>query len=178
MRLKHYFRTILLGSSISFLVSCAAWHSGQQDNSSMVDGATADASNAQPTGLGDESSVQSSADSEQNLTKRTYYFAFDRSDVRDEDKPAIEANAQYLLNHPNAKALIEGHTDPRGSREYNIALGERRSKAIQQLLKEHGVSSSQVRIISYGAEKLASSGHAETDYQLDRRGTLVYLQQG
>jgi peptidoglycan-associated lipoprotein len=179
MRLKDYFRTIMLGSSIVVLTSCAAWHSNQQDASSIIDGNSSLASNAQPTGLGEDSAVQENTTmaSDQDLTKRTYYFDYDKSAVRDEDKPAIEANAQYLLNHPNAKALVEGHTDPRGSREYNIALGERRSKAIQELLKEQGVKSSQIRIISYGAEKLASNGHADSDYQLDRRGVLVYLQQ-
>lgn len=178
MRLKHYFRTILLGSSIGILTSCAAWHSGQQDASSIIDGNSNLASNAQPSGLGEDSNVQETAAAgDQDLTKRTYYFDYDKSTIRDEDKPAIEANAQYLVSHPNAKALVEGHTDPRGSREYNIALGERRSKAIQELLKEQGVKSSQIRIISYGAEKLAANGRSDSDYQLDRRGVLVYLQQ-
>ncbi len=178
MRLMPYFRTILLGSGLALLTSCAAWHNGQQDtaSSSIIDGNVNEATSAQPTGLGDESTL-ASAETDQSLSSRTYYFDFDKSEVRDEDKPAIQANAQYLMNHPNAKALIEGHTDPRGSREYNIALGERRSKAIQAMFKGHGVSSSQVRIISYGAEKLASNGRAESDYQLDRRGVLVYLQQ-
>lgn len=176
MRLKSYIRAVLLGTGIGFLTSCAAWHSGQQDASSIVDGNSV-ASNAQPSGLGEDASVQGSVASDQDLTKRTYYFAFDKSEIRDEDRPAIEANAQYLVNHPDAKTLIEGHTDPRGSREYNIALGERRSKAIQELLKEQGVQSSQIRLISYGAEKLASNGHSDSDYQLDRRGVLVYLQQ-
>lgn len=178
MRLKLYFRTILLGSCIGVLTSCAAWRSGQ-DTSSIIDGNANYASNAQPSGLGEDAAVQENAsnNADQDLTKRTYYFDYDKSVIRDDDKPAIEANAQYLNNHPNAKALIEGHTDPRGSREYNIALGERRSKAVEALLKEQGVKSSQIRIISYGAEKLASNGHTDSDYQLDRRGVLVYLQQ-
>ncbi len=176
MQLKPFIRAILLGTSLCLLTSCAAWRSGQQDTaSSIVDGNSV--ASAQPTGLGDDSSVEGTALADQDLTKRTYYFNFDRSDIRDEDRPAIEANAQYLVTHQDAKALIEGHTDPRGSREYNIALGERRSKAIQETLKNQGVKSSQVRIISYGAEKLAANGHSESDYQKDRRGVLVYLQQ-
>ena len=178
MRLKLYFRTLLLGSSLGLLTSCAAWHSGQQDTSSIIDGNANYASNAQPAGLGEEASVATNgSDPEQNLTKRTYYFDYDRSNLRDEDKPAVEANAQYLNNHPSAKVLLEGHTDPRGSREYNIALGERRSKAIAEVMKQQGAKDSQLRIISYGAEKLASNGHTDSDYQLDRRGVLVYLQQ-
>ena len=176
MRLKPFIRAVLLGTGIVLLTSCAAWHSGQQDTSSIVDGNNV-ASNATPSGIGEDTSVQGTIASDQDLTKRTYYFEFDRSNVRDDDKPAIEANAQYLVNHPDAKALIEGHTDPRGSREYNIALGERRSKAIQEIMKGNGVKNGQLRIISYGAEKLASNGRSEDDYQQDRRGVLVYLQQ-
>ena len=72
--------------------------------------------------------------------------------------------------------LLEGHTDPRGSREYNIGLGERRAKAVAQVLTDKGVDPSQIRVVSYGAEKLATAGHSDSDYQLDRRVVLVYVQ--
>lgn len=176
-QLKVLFRTVLLGSCLCILTSCAAWKSNHnQDSAAVIDG---NSPAAQTAGLGDESEDQGStvASRDQDLTKRTYYFDFDKSDIRDEDRPAIEANANYLQSHPSAKTLLEGHTDPRGSREYNIALGERRAKAIEAVMKEKGVNSSQVRLISYGAEKLASNGHNEEDYQQDRRGVLVYLQQ-
>ena len=177
-KIKLYFRTLLLGSGLCILTSCAAWKSDKDNTSAIIDGNTTTASNVQPTGLGEDPSVQGDvAARDQDLTKRTYYFDFDKSEVRDEDKPAIEANATYLLSHPNAKALLEGHTDPRGSREYNIALGERRSKSIAEILKGKGVNASQIRLISYGSEKLAANGHTDTDYQQDRRGVLVYLQQ-
>ncbi len=170
MQIKQFLRIILVAGSISLLASCAAWKSGQ-DGSAIVDGNT----EAQPSGLGEDSSLAANRD--QDLTKRTYYFDYDSSQVRSDDVPAIEANADYLVNHPNAKVLVEGHTDPRGSREYNIALGERRAKAVAEILKERGVKASQIRLISYGSEKLASNGHNESDYQLDRRDVLVYLQQ-
>lgn len=169
-------RAFLLGSCVCLLTSCAAWKSDKdQANAAVVDGN----STVQPTGLGEDSSVQGGtmASRDQDLTKRTYFFDYDKSEVRDEDRPAIEANADYLVNHPSAKALLEGHTDPRGSREYNIALGERRSKAISSILKTKGVNESQIRQISYGSEKLASNGRTDADYQQDRRGVLVYLQQ-
>lgn len=182
-KVKQHFRTILLGSSLMMLTACAAWKSSGQDNASaIIDGDTHYASNAQPLGLGEEDSIQNDsvqndlASHDHDLSKRTYYFAFDRSEVRAGDVPAIEANAEYLASHPNAKVLIEGHTDPRGSREYNIALGERRAKAVMRILKGKGVSPSQIRLISYGAEKLASNGRTDSDYQLDRRDILVYLQ--
>lgn len=108
------------------------------------------------------------------LSRRVYYFAFNSNIVNDSDKPAIFANANYLVAHPNVTVTVEGNTDPRGSREYNIGLGERRARAVADLLLSRGVRRSQIHIVSYGYEKLASPGHTEADYQLDRRVALVY----
>lgn len=171
--LKSCLSRVLLGICVVTLSSCASWKSSHSSSGSSDDAYA----NAQATGLGDEAALQGSGAHEQDLTKRTYYFDFDRSEVREDDRPAIEANADYLINHPNAKVLVEGHTDPRGSREYNIALGERRAKAVAAILEEKGVNASQVRLISYGSEKLATMGRSDADYQLDRRVVLTYLQQ-
>ena len=111
------------------------------------------------------------------LAKRVYHFEFNKSEVLEEDKSGIAANADNLISHPSAKILLEGHSDPRGSREYNVALGERRANAVADLLKAKGVNPDQIRTISYGAERLATPGHSEEDYQQDRRVVLVYLQQ-
>ena len=110
------------------------------------------------------------------MSKRTYYFAFDSSDVQQSDMPSINANANYLISHARARITIEGHTDPRGSREYNVALGERRADAVLDILKSRGVNPNQVRVVSYGAERLASPGRDEESYQLDRRAVIVYTQ--
>lgn len=107
--------------------------------------------------------------------KRVYYFDFDSNIVHEEDKVALGGNASYLRSHPNISVLLEGHTDPRGSREYNIGLGERRAKAVANVLIANGINPGQIRVVSYGAEKLASPGHSEAAYQLDRRVVLVYL---
>lgn len=107
---------------------------------------------------------------------QTYYFDFNKSDVRSNDRESVNVQARYLAAHQNAKVLLEGNTDPRGSREYNIALGERRANAVADILKLQGVDASQIRVVSYGAEKLASQGHSEEDYQQDRRVVLSYEQ--
>jgi peptidoglycan-associated lipoprotein len=125
----------------------------------------------QGAGFGDQNGEEGGR---QGLSKRVYYFDFDKSDIHDEDKPAISAQADYLVAHPNARAILEGHTDPRGSREYNVALGERRANAVAEFLKSKGVNSSQVQVVSYGAQRLAVPGRTERDYQLDRRVVLVY----
>lgn len=109
-------------------------------------------------------------------SKDVFYFEFDKSVVSDSDKPAIYAKADYLLANPNAKIILEGHTDPRGSREYNVGLGERRANAIAELLREKGVNPSQIRIVSYGAERLATTGHNEEAYQMDRRAIFARIQ--
>lgn len=103
-----------------------------------------------------------------------YYFDFDKSVVRDEDKPSLQVQAHYLISHPQAKILITGNTDERGSREYNIALGRRRALSVQQFLIANGVSARQILTVSYGAEKPIAFGHSEADYAKNRRADLQY----
>ncbi len=114
--------------------------------------------------------------SSMTVGEQTYYFDFNKSDVHEADKASIKVQADYLIKNSNAKLLLEGYTDPRGSREYNIALGEHRANAVADVLKSDGVSAEQVRTVSYGAEKLASQGHTDADYALDRRVHLLYVE--
>ena len=175
MNLRKWMQVILVGSSIITLAACSA---RKHDDSAAIDQANSAYSNsdAQASGLGQESSFGDQAGGRRSASNRIYYFAFDSDIVGDEYRPAINANAQYLLAHPNAKVMLEGHTDPRGSREYNIGLGERRAKAVAQILTSKGVNPGQIRVVSYGAEKLAVAGYSESAYQQDRRVVLVYLQ--
>lgn len=133
---------------------------------------------AQASGAGSGADYGDGVGSKHASAKDVYYFDFDRSVVSPQDKPAIYAKADYLIAHPKAKIILEGHTDPRGSREYNVGLGERRANAIADMLKAKGVNPSQIRMLSYGAERLAAQGHSEEDYQLDRRAIFAHIQQG
>ncbi|MBN1684277.1 MAG: peptidoglycan-associated lipoprotein Pal [Gammaproteobacteria bacterium] len=108
------------------------------------------------------------------LAKRSYYFDFDSNEVRQSDYPAVKAHARYLIEHKNARIVLQGNADIRGSREYNIALGQRRADAVADILKMQGVASKQIRTISFGAEKPIATGHTEEDYQLNRRVDIVY----
>ncbi len=108
------------------------------------------------------------------VENQTYYFDFDKSMVRDQDKPSLQVQAHYLISHPQAKILIAGNTDERGSREYNIGLGQRRALSIQQFLIANGVNEKQILTVSYGAEKPVAFGHNETDYAKNRRADLQY----
>ncbi|MEQ9511076.1 MAG: OmpA family protein, partial [Alloalcanivorax xenomutans] len=85
------------------------------------------------------------------------------------------AHATYLKNNANAKLRLEGHADERGTREYNVALSERRAQAVQKFLRVQGVSSSQLEVVSYGEEKPAAFGHSEMDWAKNRRVELNYV---
>ncbi|OGT35435.1 MAG: hypothetical protein A3F11_01530 [Gammaproteobacteria bacterium RIFCSPHIGHO2_12_FULL_37_14] len=177
MKLKRWIQIILISTCVVALAGCHAKR--KTDQSAINEANAAYATGAQTSGLGDESRFndQSGSHAGMNLSaKHVYYFDYDSNVVHEADKPAIEANADYMLAHENAKVMLEGHTDPRGSREYNIGLGERRARAVGEMMKEKGINPSQIRIVSYGAQKLAIPGHSETDYQKDRRVVLVYLQ--
>lgn len=108
------------------------------------------------------------------LSKRTIYFEYDSSQVLNEFFPVIEAHAQYLMEHPNQRITLEGHSDERGTREYNIALAEQRAKSVFKMLQLIGVMSNQVDIVSYGEEKPDAMGHDNESFALNRRVRIVY----
>ena len=108
------------------------------------------------------------------LSKRTIYFEFDSYDLSAEDREVISAHAQYMAANPNAKVVLEGHADERGTREYNIALGERRAKAVAQLMLVQGVAQSQTDVISFGEERPAMFGSSEEAWERNRRVEIVY----
>ncbi|MFC0309243.1 peptidoglycan-associated lipoprotein Pal [Gallibacterium trehalosifermentans] len=111
----------------------------------------------------------------QELQQRynTVYFGFDKYDIQPEYAQLLDAHAQYLTDS-SAKVQVEGHTDPRGTPEYNIALGQRRADAVKNYLAGKGVQAGQLSTISYGEEKPAVLGHSEADYAKDRRAVLAY----
>lgn len=105
---------------------------------------------------------------------RIIYFDFDKSQVKPEYRSVVEAHANYLKSRRNSKVNLEGNTDVRGGREYNLALGQRRSEAVRQALVLLGVSDSQIDPVSWGAEKPASLEKTEQGYQLNRRVEFNY----
>ena len=109
------------------------------------------------------------------LAVRTVYFDFDKSDVRPEFVDLLRAHAAYLAANPTATIMVEGHCDERGSREYNIGLGERRSNTVKQFFEAEGVDPAQINTISYGEERPEMLGHNEAAWSKNRRAVLVYL---
>ncbi|WP_428353879.1 peptidoglycan-associated lipoprotein Pal [Methyloprofundus sp.] len=108
------------------------------------------------------------------LSKRTIYFEYDSSQVLNEFIPVIEAHAQYLMNHPNQRITLQGHSDERGSREYNIALAEQRAKSVFKMMQLIGTMSNQIEVVSYGEEKPVALGHNDDAFALNRRVEVVY----
>jgi peptidoglycan-associated lipoprotein len=136
----------------------------QTDSTGSVDpnaGAVDDTDAAGPTG--------------ELLSKRVVYFDFDRADIRADSQSVVAAHAQYLARNPSQKVRLEGHADERGSREYNIGLGERRGQAVRRAIMLQGVAESQLTTVSYGEERPAVAGSDEQAYGLNRRVEIVYL---
>jgi len=178
MSIKHWFKVAALGASILALAACSTTNPKDSATNGVNDGKGSLSSKAYGSGLGNEkgfgSDGQSADAKKMQVGDQIYHFDFDNSSIHEEDRPSIEVQARYLVAHPSAHVLLEGHTDPQGSREYNIGLGERRGNSVADTLKIQGVKPEQIRIVSYGAEKLASPGHDESDYALDRRVALIY----
>lgn len=108
------------------------------------------------------------------LSRRSVYFDFDSYAVKDEFRSLVVAHAQYLRDHPNASVLVQGHTDERGSREYNLALGQRRADAVKHIMMLSGAKESQVESVSLGEEKPRATGHDEASWAENRRADIRY----
>ena len=124
--------------------------------------------------LGGEFQGDPLADDAGLLGTRVVYFEFDSNDVPHLTFQVLAAHADYLIAHPDTVVTLVGHTDERGSREYNLALGERRAQAVAQVMYLQGVAKEQVEIISFGEERPAVPGHDEEAWRLNRRVELVY----
>ena len=109
------------------------------------------------------------------LGKTTIYFDFDSASIRPEYAQTVAAHAKHLAENPNIAIRLEGHTDERGSREYNIGLGERRAQAVRRALMLQGVSGDQISTVSYGEERPAVTGSDEEAWAMNRRVEIVYL---
>lgn len=114
------------------------------------------------------------ADPNNILSKRIVYFDFDKSNIRPEFQSLIAAHADFLKKYPKAHVILQGNADERGSREYNMALGQRRADSVRQALTVLGVTTGQIETISFGEEKPAAEGHDESAWKLNRRTVIVY----
>ena len=108
------------------------------------------------------------------LSKRSIFFDYDSNLVKEEYRPIVAAHARYLSQNRNAKMVIQGNTDERGSREYNLALGQRRADAVKQLMTVLGADAPRVESVSFGEEKPRGQGSTEAAFSENRRADIVY----
>ncbi|NWG39015.1 MAG: peptidoglycan-associated lipoprotein Pal [Hydrogenophilaceae bacterium] len=108
------------------------------------------------------------------LSKRSIYFDFDSFTVKDEYRSIIEAHASYMMQNPQSRVILQGNADSRGSREYNLALGQKRSDVVRRVMTLLGVQDERLEAISFGEEKPRALGDTEADYAENRRTDIVY----
>lgn len=170
MRAIEMTRIAALAAAVAFVAGCSS-------TSTTTDGgADAAAGAASSQGVDGSSVTAGAAGSFAEVAKlqSVFYFDFDQSVVKQAGFADLEGHAKYLSNNPGATVRLEGHADERGTREYNIALGESRANAVARLLMVNGASSNQIETISYGEEKPAMLGHTDSEWSLNRRVELSY----
>lgn len=117
----------------------------------------------------------SQADFIASISSDRIFFGLDSSDIDDEDRATLQSQAQWLLRYPNKRATIEGHCDERGTRDYNLALGERRANAAKNYLAALGIDASRINVISYGKERPSALGSDEESWAQNRRAVTVTI---
>lgn len=161
----------LVAASALLVVACSK-NPGSANGAMVTDG------DMSANGLGSMSRFAGQVEGESYTTQvphnQIYLFSYDDSNLADKYMPSLNAQSEYLKTHTGARVLLAGHTDERGSREYNIALGERRANTVAQIMRMSGVSASQIRIVSYGKERPANLGHDEASHEQNRRVEFIY----
>lgn len=165
--MKNRFLTVFIIALATILGGCS--HFKSKNHQSMD---TQTTSFEDPSGFGEYGF--SKADRLKAAYNQSYYFAFDCYEVVQDDLDSLKVQADYMTMHPQARLRLEGNADERGSREYNVALGWKRAKAVASILRRHGVSDSQIALVSYGKEKPLALGHDEESYGQNRRVDLIY----
>lgn len=167
---KVLFSTLL----VSLLAGCAGQDVKDQPKAAVEDRAATQAG-ADAKSAGQQSVTANPLKDPSNiLSKRSVYYDLDKSDVKAEYKPMVEAHSKYLTSHKDTKVTVQGNTDERGSREYNIALGNRRSDSVKNMMNVYGVPNSQIETVSFGEEKPRATCQDESCWKENRRSDIVY----
>lgn len=161
------------------LNGCETTGEAEEDQGAVAGGAATEQPEATPAAV-PETTAEPAPEPEKDpleeglLATRVVYFEFDSSAIADDYMPLLRAHAEYLSSNSGTTITIEGHADERGTREYNIALGERRADAVRRVLMANGASANQIKIVSYGEERPAVLGHDESAWSKNRRAELMY----
>lgn len=176
--MKHLMHSLFGLLLVTALAGCSSKGGTTDGEQAAVDdrSTTAGEEGAVATGAAGAGTFQGMSIDDPNspLSRRVIYFEYDSTEIAQEDRDLVLAHAGYLSAHSGQQLTLEGHADERGSREYNIGLGDRRAQAVRRILELNGVSPGQIRVVSYGEEKPAAEGQSEAAWRLNRRVELVY----
>ena len=170
MKAKTLLKRSLIAASIVLVAACSK-APGSADGYMSENGLTANALGSFTRFPGQEPGESYTTQAPHN---QLYLFSYDDATFNQKYMPSLNAQAEYLKQHPSARVLLAGHTDERGSREYNIALGERRANTVAELLRMAGVGHQQMRVVSYGKERPINLGHDEASHLQNRRVEFTY----
>ncbi len=176
--MKHQLNRLLAVLLLGTLAGCSTMGGDKSDTgeAAVEDRSTTAEGGAVTSGAVDSGSFAgySLDDPASPLSRRVIYFEYDSSNVAAADQDLLAAHAGFLASNAGQAVTLEGHADERGSREYNIGLGDRRTQAVRRILELHGVAPHQVNTVSYGEEKPAAEGHHDAAWRLNRRVEIVY----
>ena len=174
-------QNVVLILVMAVLAGCAGKGAKEQEDPGYGTYSGQPGSGAQAGGVSDGGAGQggafddsAAAGPKASIKNRTVYFDFDRDEVKAEFREIVGAHGRFLAANPGARVRLEGHADERGSREYNIGLGERRAQAVRQALLLQGAGAGQLTTVSYGEERPAVTGSDEESWALNRRVEIVY----
>lgn len=182
MNIQRFVRAAMAGTVFAFvLAGCSSVNLDDQKAAPIVD---ASSTTGKPTGPDTRAVVPVDAQSARGLdpftdpnnplSKKSVFFDFDSFVVKSEYQPVVEAHGKYLASTKNRRITIEGHTDERGGREYNLALGQKRAEAVKQRLMLLGATDAQIETVSFGKEKPRAVGSNEEAWAQNRRADIVY----
>ncbi len=172
MMMKSIVKILIVGLGVLSLAACSS--TGAKNGAAATTGSNGNSTTATTAGMGQQTQFGGGDVRLRAPYDQTYHFAFDSDLIQSDDMASINAQCAYLVAHRDAKVRLEGNTDERGSREYNVALGWRRARAVASVMEQQGVAPSQIDTISYGEEKPVALGHNDDSWQLNRRVDLVY----
>jgi peptidoglycan-associated lipoprotein len=160
---------------VAVMAGCSSTGDKQDGSVSIEDKGTS-ADGAVASGAAGSSSFGAGSLDDPNspLAQRVIYFEYDSAEITMDGQDLLVHHAGFLVANPTVHMTLEGHTDERGSREYNIALGDRRALSVQRVLELNGVAPEQMTVVSYGEEKPAAEGNSEAAWRLNRRVELLY----
>lgn len=187
MRVGIFSKAVIVAATIAWISGCSST-STTSDSSETTDQGTQQQDQASSSGTGADGGMESGQmDHDAMMAKQAreakaamaalqtvYYFDFDKAVVKADAFEDLSAHAKYLAANPDARLVLEGHADERGTREYNMALGERRAKAVSRFMTVQGAGSNQIEVVSYGEERPAMMGHDESSWAKNRRVELKY----